>query len=109
MLVRIERRMVDVKDKGCVKRPCFALGFDKGSFAQGRGYTSYRTDAKGRRVEKPVCATRHYHGCPVNSVCAKCRLCSVEAPGAKCERHGCDGVTIERENRPTDRPTGDEP
>lgn len=69
MLVTINKRRVEVKDRECAKRECFALGFDKGSFTQGRGYTNYHTDSKGRRVEKPVCATRHYHGCPVNSVC----------------------------------------
>lgn len=86
MLVKIGRRQVDVADRDCAKRECFVLGFDKGSFTPGRGYTSYHTDAKGRRVEKPVCGRRHYHGCPVNSVCSVCRTASVLAPGTKCER-----------------------
>ena len=100
MLVKIDGRSVDVCDKGCKGRPCFSLGFDKGSFSPGRGYTSYHTNAKGRRVERPVCMTRHLRGCPTNSVCAKCRLCSVEDPGAKCDRHDCDGVTIAPEVSP---------
>lgn len=97
MLVKIEGRHVDVADVGCKSRSCFALGFDKGSFSPGRGYTSYHTDAKGQRVERPVCMTRHLRGCPTNSVCPTCRLASVDEPGAACSRHGCDGVTVARE------------
>lgn len=95
MLVTIKRRQVDVLDRGCAKRECFSLGFDKGSFTPGRGYTSYHTDSKGRRVERAVCATRHYSGCPSNSVCPVCRLASVDPPGAKCS-NGCEGETVER-------------
>ena len=94
MLVKIGTLKVDVLDAKCGDRECFALGFDKGSFTQGRGYTSYHTDAKGRRVERPVCMTRHLRGCPTNSVCAACRACSVDAIGSKCSRHACDGVTV---------------
>ena len=38
MKVTIEKRSVDVIDQDCEFRPCFALGFDKGSFTQGVGY-----------------------------------------------------------------------
>lgn len=99
MIVRIQGRKVDVARRDCASRPCFSLGFDKGSFSQGRGYTSYHTDARGRRVEKPVCMTRHLRGCPVNSVCATCRTASVLAPGERCESWGCEGELIEREVR----------
>lgn len=95
MLVKIGNRQVDVKDQRCPDRECFALGFDKGTFAQGRGYTSYHTDSKGRRVERPVCMTRHLRGCPSNSVCGLCRTVSVEAPGESCPRHGCEGALVE--------------
>lgn len=114
MLVKIDRRMVDVSDRECATRACFRLGFDKGSFSQGRGYTSYHTDAKGRRVEKPVCMTRHLHGCPANSVCSTCRTVSVRAPGGRCDRwqsamapdrlgvvrQDCGGRLIAREEPP---------
>jgi hypothetical protein len=96
VLVKIGRRNVDVLDSGCAKRECFALGFDKGSFSVGRGYTSYHTDAKGRRVEKPVCGTRHYRGCPSNSVCSVCRAASVEQPGGDCRYKSCAGKLVER-------------
>lgn len=94
MMLGIGGRKVDVRDAKCVDRNCFVFGFDKGSFSQGRGYTRYHTDAKGRRVEKPVCQTRHLHGCPTHSVCAVCRLCSVDPPGAACSRQMCTGTTI---------------
>lgn len=99
MLVKIGKRKVDVAGKDCATRPCFTFGFDKGSFTPGRGYTSYHTDAKGRLVEKPVCMTRHVHGCPINSVCSTCRRASVDGPGAKCDAWGCDGTTVEREGK----------
>lgn len=99
MLVRIERRMVDVKDLGCAKRECFALGFDKGSFTPGVGYTAYHVDSKGRRVEHPVCMTRHLRGCPVNSVCERCRLCSVEPPGGECDAIRTERIGERFENR----------
>ena len=98
MIVKIGERRVDVCDPKCADRPCFQLGFDKGTFSPGRGYTSYHTDGKGRRVERPVCMTRHLHGCPINSVCSTCRLCSVDGPGSPCGAWSCDGVTIERES-----------
>lgn len=94
VLVRIGKHRVDVARADCPKRDCYQLGFDKGSFSPGRGYTSYHTDAKGRRVERPVCMTRHLRGCPTRSVCPVCRLCSVDLPGARCGRAECDGVTV---------------
>lgn len=62
---------IDVVDADCPFRPCFALGFDKGSFVQGRGYTSYHPGGP-----RPVCWTRHMNGCPtagVHLVCGDCR------------------------------------
>jgi len=97
MLVRIGRRDVDVLDRDCKDRECFRLGFDKGAYTPGRGYTSYHRDARGRRVEKAVCMRRMLHGCPTNSVCPECRLASVREPGSPCEGYlagGCHGVTV---------------
>lgn len=96
MLVKIGRRRVDVLRRDCGSRECFQLGFDKGTYTPGRGYTSYHRDARGRRVERPVCMTRHLRGCPDNSVCEKCRTISVLEPGGSCERPGCGGVLVER-------------
>jgi hypothetical protein len=97
MLVKIGQRKVDVVDPACAKRECFVLGFDKGSFTPGRGYTSYHQDAKGNRVEKPVCSTRHHRGCPSNSVCDTCRSASVDPPGGPCKRKACTGQLVDRE------------
>jgi hypothetical protein len=94
MIVKIERRNVDVLDSDCAKRSCFQLGFDKGTFSPGRGYTSYHQDSRGRRIEKPVCMTRHLRGCPINSMCSTCRLCSVLEPGSPCGSPGCEGTTV---------------
>lgn len=84
-LVKIGAHRVDVCDSACGARPCYSLFFDKGSFSQGRGYTSYHTDAKGKRVERPVCGTRHLRGCPTNSVCPVCRRATVDPTGSRCE------------------------
>lgn len=51
-------RRVGVVDADCEFRRCFWFGFDKGSFTPGVGYTSYHAQ------ERPVCFTRHLHGCP---------------------------------------------
>lgn len=72
MLVRIGDRKVDVLDKRCAKRSCFRLGFDKGSFTPGRGYTSYHAK------ELPVCMQRHLQGCPAAAICPECRTQAVE-------------------------------
>ncbi len=93
MLVRIGKHRVDVVDVKCKDRDCFQLGFDKGTFVQGRGYTSYH------KKELPVCMRRHLHGCPHPSVCPGCRLLSIEQPGAACGHIGCDGVTVAREEK----------
>ena len=45
-------------DNLCWSRECMRPGEDKGSFQVGRGYTSYHAKPK------PVCVTRHLHGCP---------------------------------------------
>jgi len=77
--VRVEKMLVDVADEECHMRPCFQLGFDKGYFTKGRGYTSYH------KKPIPVCMTRHLHGCPENSRCPQCNTVSRLSPGAKCE------------------------
>lgn len=92
MLVRIGKIHVDVADAKCPKRDCYSLGFDKGSFTPGRGYTRYH------EKEKPVCGHRLYHGCPTNSVCPVCRGASVEPPGTPCDRPKCEGIRIPRGN-----------
>lgn len=51
-------RGVHVVDGECGQRPCFRLFFDKGSFTQGVGYTSYYAKAR------PCCGTNHMSGCP---------------------------------------------
>ena len=98
MIVKIGGRAVDVAGKDCEQRLCFSLGFDRGSFSQGRGYTSYH------KKPRPVCMTRHLHGCPSNSVCPVCRISSVDVPGSKCGgidwsrgNSRCPGVTVCRE------------
>jgi predicted transcriptional regulator len=102
MIVKIGKRRVDVARADCGSLACFAIGFDKGTFTQGRGYTSYHKDAKGRRVEKPVCATRHYGGCPTHSVCQRCWGSSPLEPDGLCDRPGCGGLRVEpdAERRP---------
>jgi hypothetical protein len=66
--IKTKRGMVDVADAGCGEHlPCFAIGEDKGTYMQGRGYTSYHS--------KPqlVCWTRHLQGCPTVWSCIPCR------------------------------------
>jgi hypothetical protein len=87
--IRDGQHLVDVRDTGCKERPCYQLGFDKGTFSQGRGYTSYH------KQPRPVCFTRHLHGCPSNSVCPECRTLEVDPPGSLCRQPGCDGMTEE--------------
>lgn len=72
MITKINGNQVDVKDEKCATRSCFYLLSDKGTFVQGRGYTSYH--------EKPkwVCGRRHLHGCPSAAVCKQCRAGLVE-------------------------------
>jgi hypothetical protein len=67
MLVRIQKKLVDVADEKCATRSCFQLGQDKGTFVQGRGYTSYHKNPKW------VCLRRMLHGCPTVAVCPQCR------------------------------------
>jgi hypothetical protein len=67
MLVRINKRLVDVVDSLCAKRHCFRYGEDKGTFVQGRGYTGYH------KKPRPVCMNRHLNGCPHCAVCLDCR------------------------------------
>lgn len=72
MLVKIQKKLVEVKDKDCATRSCFQLGQDKGTFVQGRGYVSYHKEPKW------VCLRRMIHGCPTAAVCPTCRLAHVE-------------------------------
>jgi len=66
VFVKVDKfKKVDVSHKDCPKRECFWLGFDKGSFVPGRGYTNYHTDSKGKQIEYPVCMRRYLHGCPI--------------------------------------------
>lgn len=53
-------RPCSVYDAGCAFRECLNVGEIKGSFTQGRGYTS-TTPKKDRKL---VCMTRDTHGCP---------------------------------------------
>jgi len=88
MLVKIGKHRVDVADSKCGSRPCYQFGFDKGTYAQGRGYTSYYDKPK------PVCMARMLHGCPSNSVCDKCRRSSVEQPGGPCPERAVEGARV---------------
>lgn len=45
-------------DALCPRRACFRPGEDKGTYVQGRGYTSYH------KQPIPCCMTRLLHGCP---------------------------------------------
>ena len=67
MKVKIGGERVEVLDGLCPLRECYHRGEDKGSFSQGRGYTSYHRD--GPRI---VCGRRQYHGCPFPLPAAKC-------------------------------------
>lgn len=96
MKVKYNGTKVDVLDAACLKRACFELFFDKGTYSPGRGYTKYYTDSRGRYVAHAVCGRRHLSGCPVNSICPVCRIESVIAAGAKCPRPECTGVMEDR-------------
>lgn len=67
MIIRYDKKLVDVAGKGCNDLPCFWLFCDKGSFVPGRGYTSYRDKIYW------CCGTRHMQGCPGVGVCLDCR------------------------------------
>lgn len=80
---------IDVLDRQCFDRSCFRLGFDRGTFVQGRGYVSYHTE------KRAVCMTRFLHGCPCSTICPQCRTLHVE--GLKeCERCHVILITHER-------------
>ena len=66
MIIKIGKHHVDVLDAKCKDRYCYELWFDKGVYAQGRGYTNYY------KKPLPVCWTRHINGCPAHSVCPEC-------------------------------------
>lgn len=87
MKILIDGRNVDVLDRKCAKRDCFVLGFNKGPFVPGRGYTD--------PSRKPIacCQTRHLQGCPTNSVCPACRLTTVEPANTFCQSPMCGHLT----------------
>lgn len=66
---------------------CYHVGEDKGTFVQGRGYTSYH------KTPRLVCMTRHLHGCPTVGVCRACR--STTAPYQPAVCGWCGGTDIE--------------
>jgi hypothetical protein len=106
-------------DGMCWARPCMNAGENKGSFTQGRGYTSYYKDPI------PCCMTNHLHGCPypipepdpeVARCCyaptyegrgkeMTCQMCGSKAPRKAAKllnelpRH--EGVPCKHENRTT--------
>jgi len=51
---------VRVVTKDCLRMKCYNPGQDKGTFTQGKGYTSYYKNPEW------VCMYRHLHGCPDN-------------------------------------------
>jgi len=75
-------RGIDVLDRECFARQCYRLGFDKGSFTPGVGYTSYRTQ------ERRVCMTRHLDGCPSVAVCER------EWKGEPCRTRLVEGQAV---------------
>ena len=82
MNVKVDKKSVDVSHKDCPKMECFQLGQDKGTFAPGRGYTSYH--------DKPrwVCFRRHLHGCPVGWICPDPCNTVMSPPDTKCRHCG---------------------
>lgn len=78
MKIKIDKKLVDVLDKKCASRSCFSLGQDKGTFVQGRGYTSYHKEPRW------VCMRRHLSGCPCPTVCPRCRVGLVEDAVCSC-------------------------
>ena len=90
MLVKIGEHRVDVVDQQCAKRKCFQLGFDKGSFVQGVGYTFYHAK------ERAVCMQRFLHGCPTPSICPECRTLQI-SDVLFCAKCSCPVVPWEHE------------
>jgi hypothetical protein len=72
VIVRIQKKSVDVLDQDCKTRSCFTLGADKGTFVAGRGYTSYHKE------QRWVCWRRHTQGCPSTGTCPQCQTALVE-------------------------------
>jgi len=78
-IVQHARGKVDVSNPACGGHlPCFVVGEDKGTFAQGVGYTSYH-----KKVHL-VCWTRHLNGCPRIGVCPSCRTVAAPYAGNTC-------------------------
>lgn len=53
------RENVDVKDKDCLRRPCYWPRVDPGVFTQGQGYRARPGGSKGW-----LCGRRECNGCP---------------------------------------------
>ena len=91
MKKRIGKENVDVSSSKCGPHlDCYSLYYDKGTFAQGRGYTSYH--------KKPiaVCGTRFFRGCPEAGVCLDCR--TIYSPAQKGERCGWCGSSNKQDS-----------
>lgn len=77
-IIKIGEHKVDVSSRHCGPAlPCYWLGFNKGTFVQGRGYTKHHDKPL------PVCWTRHLNGCPVVGICLDCR--TVYSPAHRLE------------------------
>lgn len=57
------KKMVDVSDEECMKRPCYWARPDPGTFTQGRGYKF--------RSNNWLCGTREARGCPMTKPAVK--------------------------------------
>jgi hypothetical protein len=92
--VKVNKHKVDVSYPECGPNlPCFCLGFDKGTFVQGRGYTKYYDK------ELPVCWTRHSRGCPDVGICLDCRTIASPVTLLRGKCGWCGGVNIEKRNQ----------
>lgn len=85
MKVKVGSEKVEVLDSLCPYRRCYWRGEDKGTFVQGRGYTSYY------KTPYIVCWTRHTKGCPhpipeIDSERLRCCSAMDFAPGRKGKR-----------------------
>lgn len=56
----------------CKWRECYIPGQNKGTYSQGRGYTSYHDKPR------PVCVTRMCHGCPTGPIDSENRSMRLE-------------------------------
>ena len=54
------KRLVEMRDKDCLKRPCYWPRKDPGSYTQGIGYK--------HRSDEWLCGKREINGCPTSSI-----------------------------------------